>query len=197
MLEYETNFSGNEYPLSEGGIWQNNGLDWTYVQKAGGAAYGTQSGLGGYDDSYARLAPTAAGWPVDIMLSGVVHMSQPILVGTHEVELLLRWSDAPHVAQGYEVLLSCGGEVQIVRWNGPIGDFTPIGATGTYSGLRDGDVFSATVVGQVIKGYVNGNLIAQAVDSTYPDGSPGIGFFKRVLGANSDFGFKSFTAVDV
>jgi hypothetical protein len=47
-----------------------------------------------------------------------------------------------------------------------------------------------------MKGYVNGTLIAQAVDSSYPDGSPGIGFFKRVLGANSDFGFKSFTAVD-
>jgi hypothetical protein len=197
VLQYSTSFNGTENPLSEGGVWQNNGLDWTNVQKVSGAAYGTQSGLGGNDDSYAHLALTAAGWPADIALSGVVYMPQPILVGTHEIELLVRWSDSPHDARGYEVLLSYGGEVQIIRWNGPLGNFTPIGTTGIYSGIRDGDVFSATVVGPVISGYVNGVQIAQAVDSTYTGGSPGIGFFRRVLGANSDFGFRSFTAADV
>jgi hypothetical protein len=196
LLQYSTDFDGTENPLSEGGVWLNNGLDWTRVQKFNGNAYGTQSGSGGYDDSYAHLALTAAGWPSNVTLSGVVYMPQPILVGTHEVELLLRWSDSPHVARGYEVGISYGGDVGIVRWNGALGDFTPIGSTGRYSGLRDGDVFSATVVGSVISGYVNGVKIAQAVDSTYPGGSPGIGFFRRILGANSDFGFKSFTASD-
>jgi hypothetical protein len=197
VLEYATDFSGNENPLSEGGVWQNNGLDWTHVQKAGGAAYGTQSGSKGNDDSYAHLALTAAGWPADIELSGVVYMPSPIFVGTHEVELLVRWSDSPHVARGYEVSLSYGGEVQIIRWNGPLADFTPIGSIGIHPGLKDGDVFSATVVGPVIRGFVNGALIAQAVDSQFTDGSPGVGFFKRVLGNNSDFGFKNFTAIDV
>jgi hypothetical protein len=196
VLEFSTDFVGVEYPLSEGGIWRNHGLDWTYVQKAGGA-YGTQTGLGGYDDSYAYLALTAAGWSADISLSSVVVMPQPNIVGTHEVELLLRWSDAPHVARGYEVMLSCDGAVQIIRWNGPLGNFTPIGTTGVYSGLKDGDVFSATAVGPVISGYVNGVMVAQAVDSSYAAGSPGIGFFRRLLGTNWEFGFKNFSASNV
>lgn len=196
MLRYSTEFNGAEYPLFEGGAWQNNGLDWTHVRKANGIAYGTQTGLVGYDDSYAYLTLTATGWPPNVALSGVVHLPQPNLVGTHEVELLVRWADSPHVARGYEVMLNSGGEVQIIRWNGAIGDFTPIGTTGVYPGLKDGDLFSATVVGPVIRGYVNGAKIAEAVDSTYSGGHPGIGFFKRVLGANSDFGFKSFTAAD-
>ena len=196
-MQYTTSFVGTENPLSEGGVWQNNGLDWTNVQKAGGAAFGTQSGLGNYDDSYAYLALTNAGWPANMTVSGVIYRPAPTAVGTHEVELLLRWTDSPHVAKGYEVLLSFGGEVQIVRWNGPLGDFTPLGNSGYYAGLKDGDVFSATAVGQVITAFVNGIPIVQIADSTYTSGSVGIGFYKELLGANSDFGFRTFTAIDV
>jgi hypothetical protein len=195
-MQFTTSFVGTENPLSEGGMWRNAGLDWTNVQKAGGAAFGTQSGLGNYDDSYAYLVLTAAGWPSDVAVLGVVYMPLPIVVGTHEVELLLRWTDSPHLAQGYEVSLSFSGEVQVVRWNGPLSDFTPIGSSGVYPGLKNGDVFSATVVGQVITAFVNGTPIVQTTDFTYTSGSVGIGFFKRLLGANADFGFKKFTATD-
>src|ERR1051325_4346552 len=53
---YATSFDGSEAPLSEGGAWSNTGLDWTPVIKSNGAAHGTQTGNGGYDDSYAVLS---------------------------------------------------------------------------------------------------------------------------------------------
>ena len=194
---YSTEFDGSENPLSEGGVWRNEGLDWTKVQKLDGVAFGTQSGTKGNDDSYAHLAMTVAGWPLDVEVSAAIYMPVPIIGGTHEVELLLRWSDAPHVAKGYEVLLSYGGEVQIIRWNGPLADFTPIGSSGIHSGLKDGDVFSATIVGPVISAFVNGALIAQATDTRHVGGSPGIGFFRRASGTNFQFGLKNFTTTDL
>ena len=50
---FTTEFDGTENPLSESGVWSHTGLDWTKVQKANGIAFGTQTGNGGYDDSYA------------------------------------------------------------------------------------------------------------------------------------------------
>src|SRR5262245_9498429 len=58
---YSTEFDGIENPLSEGGVWSHVGLDWRNVEKSGGIAYGTQTGTGGYDDSYAVLS----GFPPD------------------------------------------------------------------------------------------------------------------------------------
>ena len=43
-MTYSTNFEGDENPLSEGGKWFHNGLDWAKFSKRGGIAYGTQSG---------------------------------------------------------------------------------------------------------------------------------------------------------
>jgi len=189
-VAFSTNFDGTENPLSEGGVWINNGLDWTKCQKANGYAFGTQSGVGGYDDSYAYLR----GFSRNVQLSAVVRIPNPNVIGTHEVELHARWIDGPHVAQGYEISLNLSGDVQIIRWNGPFGDFTLIGTVGNYPGLKDGDVFSATALENVITGYVNGVPLAQAIDDTFPSGNPGIGFFRRAQGNNSDFGFNSFTA---
>jgi hypothetical protein len=53
---FTTSFDGNENPLSEGGVWLHEGLDWKQVQKVNGIACGTQTGTGGYDDSYATLS---------------------------------------------------------------------------------------------------------------------------------------------
>lgn len=190
-LSYSTNFDGTENPISEGGTWSHAGLDWTTVQKSGGIAYGTQTGTGGYDDSYAKLS----GFSPDQTASAVIHLVSPIDGScSHEVELLMRWTDSAHSAQGYEVNLSYDGSyAQIVRWNGAIGDFTVLGG-GSFSGLKDGDVFKASIIGNIITAYVNDIQVAQVTDATYSSGNPGIGFFRRNCGTNTDFGFASFTA---
>jgi hypothetical protein len=186
---YTTEFDGTENPLSEGGVWSHRGTYWTVVAKSNGIAYGTQTGTGGYDDSYAVLS----GYSPNQQASAVVHLDPAIDRScTHEVELLLRWADTSSTARGYEVnLMFDGSYAQIVRWNGPSGDFTVLGG-GHYSGLKDGDVFEASIVDSVIKITVNDVLLAQVTDSTYKDGNPGIGFFRRECGKNSDFGFKRF-----
>src|SRR5262249_24597990 len=142
-----------------------------------------------YDDGYALLS----GFSPNQSSSATIH-----LVGSidrscmHEVELLLCWADGPHLARGYECnILFDGGYSQIVRWNGALGDFTVLGG-GSFPGLKAGDVFSASIVGSRIAIAVNGNEIVSVNDTTYATGNPGIGFFRRECGANSDFGFSSF-----
>jgi chitodextrinase len=188
---YSTNFDGTENPISEGGAWSHAGLDWTTVQTSGGIAYGTQTGTDGYDDSYAKLS----GFPPDQTASGVIHLVNPIDGScSHEVELLMRWTDSAHSAQGYEVNLSFdGGYAQIVRWNGAIGNFAVLGG-GSFPELKEGDVFKASMIGNVITAYVNDIQVAQVTDAAYSTGNPGIGFFRRNCGTNADFGFTSFTA---
>jgi hypothetical protein len=88
--------------------------------------------------------------------------------------------------------------VQIVRWNGPLGSWTLLDARGGASyGIRTGDVVKATAIGNVITAYINGVAVLQVTDSTYPGGSPGMGFYlQNATGKNSDYGFTSFTATD-
>jgi hypothetical protein len=67
------------------------------------------------------------------------------------------------------------------------------------TGLKDGDVLKATIVGNVITVYINGVEKARAKDDTHKTGSPGIGFFLQCdggkgVGSNKNYGFKSFTA---
>lgn len=188
---YSTLFDGTENPLSENGVWTHTGADWTKVQKANGIAFGTQTGSGGYDDSYAVLS----GFGPNQRASARVHISPSLDPScTHEVEILLRWSDSLHQAKGYEVnLLWDGGYAQIVRWNGALGDFTVLGG-GSYPGLKDGDLFEASIDGDLIKVLVNGQPVAETRDATFATGNPGIGFFRRDCGTTADVGFKDFAA---
>jgi hypothetical protein len=187
---YTTNFDGTENPLSEGGAWSHTGLDWTRAQKVDGVAYGTQTGDGGYDDSYAYLS----GFPPDQSGAGVIERVSGDS-GIHEVEILLRWSDSAHSAQGYECNLSYDASyAQIVRWNGPFGDFTYIGGAAHAPYPRTGDTFSATITGDLIIAYYNGAEIMRATDATYTTGNPGIGFFIQSNQNNGTMGFTSYSA---
>jgi len=163
------------------------------VRKTNGLAHGTQSGSGGYDDSYAYLS----GFPPDQSASGVIYLNPNTDSANREVELLLRWSDSAHGATGYECLIQHQGQyAAIVRWNGPLGDFTVIGraAASATPHPKTGDVFTATIVGNVITAYLNGVPFMQATDSTHATGNPGIGFFIRAPASNTDFGFTGFSA---
>jgi hypothetical protein len=190
---YSTDFDGTENPLSEGGAWSHAGADWQKVQKVNGIAYGTQTGSGGYDDSYAHLS----GFPPDQSAFGVIQRTSGSS-GIHEVEIHLRWSDSAHSAKGYECLISYDGSyAQIVRWNGPFGDFTYIGWAAKAPVPKTGDTLKATIVGSLITVFYNGAELMRATDSTHKTGNPGMGFYRETSGANSDMAFSSFTATAV
>jgi hypothetical protein len=156
-------------------------------------ARGTQTGNGGYNDSYAYLS----GFPANQSASAVIYLNPNAAnTGTNkEVELLLRWSDSAHSATGYECNIHHQGlYAQIVRWNGPYGSFTEIGRAPSPPQPKSGDVMKATIVGNVITVYVNGVQIMQATDSTHKTGNPGMGFYIDPGASNADFGFSSFSA---
>jgi hypothetical protein len=191
-VSYATNFVGTENPISEGRVWRHTGAAWAFVVKANGRAHGTQTGSGGYDDSYAYLS----GFPPDQSASATLFLNPYAPTDNNrEVELLLRWSDSRDRATGYECNLHYnGGYVQIVRWNGPLGDFTVLASAARPPKPKTGDVMKATIVGNAITVFYNGRPIVQTTDSTFPTGNPGIGFFIRSPAANDEFGFTSFAA---
>jgi len=191
---YATQLSLNEFPIFERGAWAHRAVDWTHVRTFRGTARGTQTGTGGYDDSYALLS----GFPPDQGASAIVRQSPNIDKScTHEVELLLRVTDNQHSVRGYEVNLSFDGlYIQIIRWNGPKGDFEVLG-DGSYLGFKDGDTFSAQIVGNTITAYVNGALVAQATDGEITSGNPGLGFFRRECGTNADMTLTRYMAYAV
>jgi len=201
---YTTRFPGSENPLSEGGRWTNNGVDWTRITKEKGIACGTQTGTNTgiykFDDSYAHLS----GFPPDHEAWGQARIVKPNSPCTQELEILLRFTSAPHRTTGYECFARClnspSSYVQIVRWDGPLGKFTYLAdKRGTNYGLNNGDILKASIIGNVITVYVNGVEKARVTDDTFKTGNPGIGEFLACetgqgIGSNSDFGFSSYTA---
>jgi len=200
---YSTNFPLTENPISEGSKWSTGkavGLDWADVVTKPGLAYGTQTGSGGYNDSLAILKGT---WGADQSAWATVHSVNQVGGNVNEeVEILLRFAIGPHSARGYEInfrsLNSSESYTQIVRWNGPLGNFTLLDARGgsTY-GIKEGDTVKATIVGNTITSYINGVAKLSVTDSTFSSGSPGMGFYLRgPSGVNTDYGFTSYTATD-
>jgi hypothetical protein len=201
---FTTRFEGSENPISENGKWQNEGIDWTYIQTQNGLAYGTQTGTNTgiykYNDSFAHLS----GFPPDQEAWGEVRIANPKASCIQELEILLRWTSSPHRTTGYECFARCvsngSSYVQIVRWDGPLGKFTYLAdMRGTNYGLKNGDILKASIIGNLIMVYVNGVEKAHAVDDSFKTGNPGIGEYfdcegGKGAGANADFGFFEFTA---
>jgi hypothetical protein len=114
-----------------------------------------------------------------------------------EVELRLRSTLSAHLSNGYEIAFSLKPNelayLIIVRWNGPLGDFTYLfHQKGSQYQAKTCDIIKATVVGNVILAYKDGVLVGQATDKVFTSGNPGMGFNERSY--NSDYGFSSFTA---
>jgi hypothetical protein len=202
---YATRFTSDENPISEGGNWRNgktDGLDWSDVRTSNGLAFGTQVPPTGppYNDSVALLTGP---WNPDQMVTGVVHTRNPQGGHTYEeVELWLRGSIAPHFTTGYEINFRCltrpEGYVQFGYWEGPLNKFHGLGET-KGPGLKDGDVVSASIVGNTITIWINGVQVLQGKDpgNRYRTGSPGLGFYYQgKKGAVTDYGFTSYSASD-
>ena len=217
---YSTDFNLTENPISEGGEWLNgqaNGIDWTDVKTSNGNATGTQSrlpdGVNLYDDSVAVLNGT---WGPDQTVEAVVHAANRTGSGAsgwggnefndciHEVELILRGNITAHDMFLYEVNFSSSIDgsayTEIGKWTGARGTFNEGFLSqlwGSQYQVNDGDVVRASIVGNIIKVYLNNALIATATDADEPitQGNPGIGFYTNAgctgTAHNDDFGFKS------
>ena len=194
---YSTTFPGTERPLSDGNSWSTGksvGLDWNDVQTTPGKAFGADFATG-YNDCIAVLKKSFA---PDQYAEGTVHREAGYSPNTsHEIELLLRFQITPHNARGYEVLWGHTGEVNVVRWNGPLGDYTPLIATSgpNIGAAVDGDVLRAEVVGGVITVYKNGTRVLTAPsNTTWTDGQPGLGFWPKPGATLGSYGWKKFEA---
>jgi hypothetical protein len=220
VRSYLTRFELDEEPISEGGVWLNgrkDGIDWCDVLTRNGVAYGEVSRMtaaerrseqatlgagaaegseaeGDYDDPTAVLAGS---WGRNQLARAEVFSHNPTDQYFQEVEIRLRSSITPHSCTGYEVFFRClktdAGYAEIVRWNGPIGDFTSLNKLiGPEYGVQDGDVIAASIVGDEIRGYINGVEVIAATDDRFATGSPGVGFNFFVGDTNVDHGLKSF-----
>ncbi len=204
---YSTKFSLNESAISEGGKWVNGeavGIDWADVSTTPGLAYGLDESAQ-YADSTAVLQ--GLNWQADQKATAVVSTTgSPIDKCYQEVELRLRTVVSVHSITGYEIAYKFSNDstayMLIVRWNGPMGNFTTLQTmNGPQFGVVSGDVVSATIVGNVITAYKNGVQQGQVTDSTYTSGSPGMGFnlsnyVSGCAGTGPNYGFSSFSALD-
>jgi hypothetical protein len=219
VMSYMTEFTRNETPISEGGVWLNgrrDGIDWADILVRDGRAFGEvtrmraaerraeQGNLGSganadtpegdYDDPTAVLAGT---WGPDQYAKARVFSRNQTDRYFQEVEIRLRSRMVPHSCAGYEVFWRClrseSGYVEIARWNGQVGDFTSLAKlVGPNYGVQDGDLIEASVVGNVITGWRNGVEIISATDEKFTSGNPGIGFNFGVGNTNVDHGLTYF-----
>lgn len=209
VVQYSTDFNLNESPISEGGVWKHNNVWFSNVITNGGVAYGTQPNPqrpDKFEDAYAFLG--GMGFPPNQYASG--HVYKGATGGYLEVELLLRVSDSSNSTQGYECYLHQSGEyVTVARWRGsalsgpaPRSYFDVLAGQSNVTPPRDGDLFEAQIVGNVITVKLAGATlvtvdVSQFDGNVFAAGDPGIGFCAGGSGAetaNSTYGFRDFFA---
>ncbi len=161
-------------------------------------------GDAGYPQQYADSTAVLKGrWGANQTVRATLRVPDPSgASGVYEeVELRVRTTVVPHAITGYEINCSVNTSdpyMQVVKWNGPLADFTELDGRGV--GCADGDVLAATVTGSsasVITVYKNGKQMFAVTDADNPftSGSVGIGFFLQgATGLNADYGFSRFSA---
>src|SRR5215813_1742126 len=218
VRSYKTEFKKNESPISEGGLWLNgrkDGIDWCDVLVKDGVAFGEVSrnqvverraeqaalgagiegaAVGDYDDPTAVL--TGQWGPNQCGKVRVFSRNQTDKY-FQEVQIRLRHNMKPKFCSGYEVFFRVldteAGYAEIVRWNGPVGGWTSLKKLiGKKYGVKDGAIIEASIVGNVITGYLNGQEMISVVDDNIKSGAPGVGFNFGVGTTNADHGVTSF-----
>jgi hypothetical protein len=199
---YSTTFPLTENPISEGGSWTNGGatgLGWANVQTTPGLSFGTgpvNAGTYLYADPAAVLQ---GAWAQDQQVQATVKV--PGVYGRaccKEVELRIRTTITGNSITGYELncsVVPAGPYLILVRWNGPLNNFTYIVRNATP--CVNGDVLKLTAVGNTFTIYKNGVQVLQGTDATFQKGSPGVGFYDSVDNNWSGFGLSNFSASNV
>ena len=167
---YSTTFPLAENPIYENGWWiggKSNGLAWADFQSVPGLAFGKQLGTsqGVYDDSIALLTGT---WGPNQTAQATVRTVNQNDNIFEELEIRLRSTITANSSTGYECNFSARSSsnayVQIVRWNGPFGNFTLLdGRDGSNMALHNGDTIACTISGSTITAYINGAQKLQVV----------------------------------
>jgi hypothetical protein len=215
VRSYSTSFVGDEDPISEGGVWvtgRRDGKDWADVVMRNGLAHGSsrrgeaaerhghtssapnRDGDKEYDDPTAVLVGR---WGRNQHAKANVFTKNQTPRFNQEVEIRLRSSITPHACKGYEVFWRClkaeGAYVWIARWNGAVADWTTLARhEGAEFGVEDGDVIEAIIEGNVIRGFKNGIEVVSAVDDTFAQGAPGLGFNFACNGTYVDHGLTQY-----
>ena len=220
VRSYSTRFERDEEPLSEDGVWDNgkrDGIDWADVLTKSGVAFGAPTRMaiaerrveqgnlltdgeesaspeGDYDDPTAILRGT---WGRNQYAKATVFSRNQTDDYFQEVELRLRSTIETHRCTGYEVFFRClktdAGYAEIARWNGGVAEFTSLKKLiGSEYGVENGDMIEASVVGNVITGFINGHEVISVTDDMFTSGNPGIGFNFGVGDTNVDHGLSSF-----
>lgn len=205
--DFPTTFPLTQNPISQGGIWLGggtDGLDWHNQRTTTGKCYGDSfshdGGVSDYDDNLAILKTSYRTFANNQFAEAITYRAPAYTPGTnHETELLLRFAITANSATGYEMLWSHDGWLVIVRWNGPLGNFTQLASTGApiAGDAVDGDVIKFTVVGITLKGYKNGVEILSVDDATYASGQPGHGSWARTGATLANLGWKQWNAGDL
>jgi len=200
---YSTTFPLTENPISEGGSWTNGGatgLGWANVQTTPGLSFGTGPVNAG---TYLYADPTAVlkgAWAQDQQVQATVKVRGAFgRACCKEVELLIRMTIARASITGYELncsVVSAEPYLTLVRWNGPLNNFTYIVRNATTS-CFSGDVLKLTAVGNTFTVYKNGVQVLQGTDATFQKGSPGVGFYNSVDTNWRGFGLSNFSASNV
>jgi hypothetical protein len=193
---YSTNFGLTENPISENGVWRRAGNNFTNVATNGAIAFGTNGQTNNFDDSYALLRGFGANYTAEAVVQRSPNLNTSV---THEIELLLRFTDDATTARGYECLFSFDGNLQIFRWDGVnlagmnFAEITQLLPAFAKTPRQSGDRLKASISGNTITVFINGTPVATASDSRYASGDPGIGFFTRPGGNSANYGMTSYT----
>lgn len=203
---YSTDFGGTESPLAEDGRWTNADISppHTTVQTDGAHAFGTMDSFDGmnFPDSVACLA----GFSPDHSITATVHNDD---AGEGlEIELILRCSVTESGVTGYEIDIGPAFGLNIVRLNG--GNDYALAAgfpITTDICVYDGNVWSASISGNLINVSCNGISIVTDLDITtafgddglvISSGNPGVGFWNDTGASDQStkFGWRNFSASD-
>ena len=159
-----------------------------------------QPGTANYDDSACALTGT---WGPNQSAQITIKINGSATAQFEEAEVHLNTTITANSITGYEIncsVIAGNPYVQIVRWNGALGNFTFL--DGREYGCANGDVLMATRSGNTITAYKNGQSLFSVTDSTYTGGAPGMGFYIQNIQsgtaaqANAEFGASAFSATD-
>lgn len=181
---YQTPFTTNENPLSEGGMWSTGEGDGSPHKKASGRCNGTTTG----SRDTSRLTLSVSG---DHFGHAEAYLVANVLVAVGIITRMVGGADeSAYVSEAF-INGSTPGS-QIYEWAGAFGT-TVLQSGGP--GFSTGDVLWMEAIGSTLNLYQNGTLQLTATDTTLTGGSVGIYTFTG--GADTGAEIDNFVGGDI